>query len=109
MSATQKTVEDYKLSSDYGTLLRLICEGKVIAAFTDYRLSADSEHGDVARDICSVQRRGPYQIKIGVRGMEYAGLYPFNKKDGPEHDLFVQMCSTLNLKWIEPLNTRHLG
>lgn len=86
----------YRLSKNYRILFALISAGEIIAAFVDYELIED----EMLRDLCKVQRHGPYQIRIGVRGMQYGGLERFNEEDGDEKELFIAQCKALNLEWV---------
>jgi len=90
----------YNLSRDYKKLFDLICEGKVAAAFVDYRFR--EAEGYVHRDVCLVKRHGPFQINISARGISYGDIYPFMEKDGTEEEVFKRSCGWVNLEWIDP-------
>jgi len=89
----------YELSNDYDELFCLISLGEIIAAFVDFRF--DETMPNAMRDLCKVYRHGSYQIRIGVRGLQYGGLEEFNKEDGDEKKLFIGQCKVLNLEWIK--------
>jgi len=92
----------YSVSKDYNRLFDLITQGETIAAFVDFRF--DKTMPRPMRDLCKVQRHGPYKIRIGVRGIAYGGLEGFNRKDGDEKELFAGQCKALNLEWINGIN-----
>lgn len=93
--------EGYVFSRDYAALFALISSGVVIAAFVDSKWRGDSDI-PTTRDICKVERRGPHEISIGVRGRQYGGLYVSRGEWGPEVDLFAAQCEAMNLEWIKP-------
>lgn len=86
-----------KESKDYETLYQLILDGNIVPAFVDYNFRGE---GPVVRDVCKIQRRGDYEISIGVRGMCYVEIYPFNQPQGDEKELFIKDCQNLNLGWV---------
>ena len=86
----------YKISRDYENLFELICKGFIVAAFVDYKFS----DGQLARDICKIQRLEEWRIMIGVRGMSYGDIYPFDADHGTELEVFKRNCERMNLEWI---------
>lgn len=93
----------YKLSKDYKLLFKKICEGNEVACFVDYRYRTEAGfEKHPCRDICKIKRHGEYDIKIGARGISYGDIYPFNKKDGTEKDIFINSCKAANIEWIQP-------
>jgi len=90
--------QDQALSTDYVTLFRMIIDGLEVPAIVDYRWDDDK---DPMRDICSVIRFAAYDIRIGVRGMSYGGVYKFHEEIGAEIELFVSQCKRLNLEFFD--------
>ena len=90
----------YPLSTDYEELFNRISEGDKVAAFVDYKFDREDAH--TFRDVCEVRRDGPYRITIGVRGMSYGSIYPFNEEGGPEKEMFIRHCASMNLGWVKP-------
>lgn len=88
----------YRTSKDYERLYGLLVKGHDAVGFVDFKFR---DEGNVMRDVCSIKRRGEYEIHFGVRGIGYASVYPFMREDGSEKDLFVGACQAVNLEWIE--------
>lgn len=83
-------------SKDYKKLFQFIVDGNTAVAYVDY----DYRDGEVARDICKVERRGEFFINIGVRGMAYGNVFEFQREEGTEEELFIKECEGLNLEWV---------
>lgn len=90
----------YSLSKDYEKLFQLICDDNEVAAFVDYEFKTDKTI--ICRDVCTVRRYELFHINMGVRGITYASLdtYPWNG-EYKEKDLFIAICKSVNLEWIE--------
>lgn len=91
----------YNLSSDWHRLFKLLCEGHLVAAFVDNPQMKKAD-GKPQRDICQILRRREYDIQLSVRGTGYGGIWPFMEEEGAEEDLFVTLCQSCNLAWIDP-------
>ncbi len=79
----------YKLSKDYKHLYNLICNGYIVAGFVDYTIR---EAIKPYRDIVKIERREPYYIDIGVRGISYGSVHKFMEKEGEEETIFIKHC-----------------
>jgi hypothetical protein len=91
----------YQLSTDYGRLYQLICQGHRIAAWAD-SFSLFDEEGNPLRDICEVRRHSEFVINISVRGNSYGCVYRSMANDYKESEAFEKVCRTCNLQWIDP-------
>jgi hypothetical protein len=90
----------YKMSRNYSELFELICNGHEIPCFVDYSYRDNDER--VYRDICSVRRRAEFDISFGARGIGYGDVSSWHKENGGrEIDVFVNLCKTLNVEFIE--------
>jgi hypothetical protein len=99
-----ETVMPYPLSTDYDELYARICAGEVVAAFVDHTYQ-DEPDCPVWRDVCSVRRKGPWQITIGVRGHTYSQICQFEERHcngRSEKEIFMIDCKLLNLGWVKP-------
>lgn len=90
----------YNLSKDYAKALDLLTQKKDLICYVNYEFSDNK----VSRDVCRVRRFSDFHIQIGVRGMEYGGVYRFNKEDGTELELFQKECHRMNASFILPNN-----
>ncbi|WP_415913304.1 hypothetical protein [Neptuniibacter sp. QD37_11] len=90
----------YKFSKDYDHLYQLICMGHTATGFVDYYFPDDD---GPYRDVVQIKRTEAWSINIGVRGMAYGDIMPFNQKDDlTELDAFKQNCKKCNLEWLPP-------
>jgi len=89
----------YQFSRDYSRLFDLICDGQVIAGWVDY----GTKHGmnPPLRDVVKIERRAPFDIYIGVRGICYTDLGAHDREKGQEREVFTERCKSVNLEWIE--------
>ena len=88
----------YKLSKNYEKLFQLICDDNEMVAFVDYEFKTDKTI--VCKDVCTVRRHEPFRINMGVRGITYASVDSWDN-EYKEKDLFIAICKSVNLEWIE--------
>jgi|TARA_Y100000310_G_scaffold289631_1_gene316169 hypothetical protein len=94
----------YTMSKDYEYLYRFICGGGVAVGFCNYtRMNSEGIFELIGRDVCKIEKRKDFDISIGVRGIGYAGIMPFEEKHGiAECEMFRRDCLNLDLEFIDP-------
>lgn len=100
-SSVTGQLSPYHLSRDYSKLYELICRGFRMAGWVDSFNRIDPDETPL-RDICEIRREEEYQIMISARGTGYGNVWPFMKDEGEERDLFIKICESCNLEWIDP-------
>ena len=89
----------YDLSKDYKKLYGLVCEGKRVAAFVDYKFPSAREH--VMRDLCLVEKRKGNRIVGFSRGICYLEVEDWQTPSLDEQECFIVDCERLNLEFIK--------
>lgn len=94
----------YTFLKDYEKLYRFICDGGIAVGFCSYtRMNNEGVFELIGRDVCKIERRKEFDINIGVRGISYAGIMPFEKKHGiSEYEMFRRDCLNVDLEFIDP-------
>jgi hypothetical protein len=95
---TKDSQTPYNLSQDYLEAFRLLNLKKELVAYVNYELI----NYTISHDICKVKRFCNYDIMFVSRGIEYGGVYTYNKEDGEEFDLFLKECVRMNALFILP-------
>jgi hypothetical protein len=90
----------YQLSKDYERLFTYVCAGHIALGFVDYEFG---KSGAPLRDAVKIQRRKPYEIYVGARGIQYGGLNGYEQEDGAEIAVFSDECKRMNLEWVAGL------
>lgn len=93
----------YSLSQDYEKLYELILKGHKAVAFVDYTFFK-SENKKAYRDVCTVEKRGDWDISFYVRGTSYGAISDLDSSLGKwtEKEVFFQYCKSMNLGFIPP-------
>ncbi len=100
-----ETKNPYKLSTDYHRLFALLVAGYEVAGWADSRIFAP----DVTREICSAVRYKKKAVWIGVPGITYMSICPFqidekwcNKEGLSEEEIFCRFAGGINFAFIDP-------
>ena len=93
---------DYKTSRDYEKAIALIEEGAELVCFVDYAPTRSHDKEIPIRDVAIAKKKhcSPFEIRVGVRGIEYLGTFGESAEENKRQ--LLKQLQQYNVEFIFP-------